>query len=130
MRISDWSSDVCSSDLQYIATAYGSLGTIHMPRYVASILLGEMLLEVRGTRLYTRLGTPVIAGAGYPEASTSGAAGGWIVAVPAFLLYRSEIFHPPNRTSDLLNRLQPHLSVQAARRPLVGWEQHAERSRV
>src|SRR3546814_7394240 len=50
---------------QYIATAYGSLGTIHMPRYVASILLGEMLLEVRGTRLYTRLGTPVIAGAGY-----------------------------------------------------------------
>src|SRR3546814_7145892 len=51
---------------QYIATAYGSLGTIHMPRYVTSILLGEMLLEVRGTRLYTRLGTPVIAGAGYP----------------------------------------------------------------
>lgn len=107
---------------QYIATAYGSLGTIHMSRYLASILLGEMLLEVRGTRLYTRLGTPVIAGAGYPGESPSGAAGWWIVAAPALMLYRSEIFPASNRTGDLLDRLQNNMHGMAERRYLVGWD--------
>src|SRR3546814_11507608 len=91
-----------------------------MPRYVASILLGEMLLEVRGTRLYTRLGTPVIAGPGYPEASPSGAACWWIVAAPAFMLYRSELFNPTNRTGDLHDLLHHTLYVQEECRYLFG----------
>lgn len=107
---------------QYIATAYGSLGTIHMSRYLAAIMLGEELLEVRGTRLYTRLGTPVIAGAGYPGTSPSGTAGWWIVAAPALMLYRSEIFPASNRTGDLLDRLQNNLFGMAERRYLVGWD--------
>lgn len=107
---------------QYIATEYGSLGTIHMPRYLAALLLAEDALEVRGTRLYTRLGTPVVAGAGYPEGSPSGAAGWWIVAAPALMLYRSEIFTPTNRTGDLLDRLQNNMHGVVERRYLVGWD--------
>lgn len=107
---------------QYIATEYGSLGTIHMSRYLAAILLAEEALEVRGTRLFTRLGTPVIAGAGYPGTSPSGAAGWWIVAAPALMLYRSEIFTATNRPGDLLDRGQNNLFGIAERRYLVGWD--------
>src|SRR3546814_10690186 len=71
MRISDWSSDVCSSDL---------------------------------------LGTPVVAGAGYPcTHPDSVTAGSWIVATPALMLYRSEIFTATNRPGDLLDRGQNNL---------------------
>lgn len=107
---------------QYIATAYGSLGTIHMSRYLAAILLAEEALEVRGTRLYTRLGTPVVAGAGYPGTSPSGAAGWWIVAAPALMVYRSEVFTPTNRAGDLLDRAQNNMHGVAERVYLVGWD--------
>jgi len=111
---------------QYIATEYGSLGTIHMSRYLAALLLGEMLLEVRGARLYTRLGTPVIAGAGYPGTSPSGTAGWWLVAAPALMLYRSEVFTATNRPGDLLDRAQNNLYGVAERRYLVGWDECPE----
>src|SRR3546814_5926530 len=85
MRISDWSSDVCSSDL---------------------------------------LGTPVVAGAGYPcTHPDSVTAGSWIVATPALMLYRSEIFTATNRPGDLLDRGQNNLFGIAERRYLVGWDE-------
>lgn len=109
---------------QYIATEYGSLGVIHMPRYLAAIMLSEELLEVRGTRLFTRLGTPVVAGAGYPLTHPGAEPGeNWIVATPALMLYRSEIFTATNRTGDLLDRAQNNLFGIAERRYLVGWDE-------
>lgn len=109
---------------QYIATEYGSLGVIHMCRLVASLALAEEALEVRGTRLFTRLGTPVIAGAGYPCTHPDGTtAGTFIVASPALMLYRSEIFTPTNRSGDLLDRGQNDLFGMAERRYLVGWDE-------
>lgn len=110
---------------QYIAQSYGSLGVIHMPRFLAAVLLAEETLEVRGTRLYTRLGTPVVAGAGYPLTHPDGVTPGehWIVATPALMLYRSEIFTPTNRPGDLLDRGQNNLLGVAERRYLVGWDE-------
>ena len=108
----------------YIATNYGSLGVIHMCRLIASLALAEEALEVRGTRLFTRLGTPVVAGAGYPCTHPDGVtAGTWIVATPALMLYRSEIFTATNRPGDLLDRGQNNLFGIAERRYLVGWDE-------
>lgn len=109
---------------QYIAANYGSLGVIHMPRLLASILLAEDALEVRNTRLFTKLGTPVVAGAGYPLTHPDGVTAGenWIVATPALMLYRSEAFTPTNRTGDLLDRGQNNMHGVAERRYLVGWD--------
>lgn len=110
---------------QYIATNYGSLGVIHMPRLLASILLAEDALEVRGTRLFTKLGTPVVAGAGYPLTHPDGTTPGsyWIVATPALMVYRSEIFPASNRTGDLLDRGQNNMYGMAERRYLVGYDE-------
>src|SRR3546814_5910896 len=95
----------------YIATNYGSLGVIHMCRQIAALALAEEALEVRGTRLFTRLGTPVVAGAGYPcTHPDSVTAGSWIVATPALMLYRPEIFTATNRPGDLLDRSEEHTS--------------------
>lgn len=108
---------------QYIATEYGSLGVIHMSRFLATLMIADDLLEVRGTRLYTVLGTPVIAGAGYPGTHPDGTAGWWIVATPALMAYRSEVFTATNRPGDLLDRAQNNLFGIAERRYLVGWDE-------
>lgn len=106
-----------------LATQYGSLGTIHMARDVALVLIAEDAVYRQGTRLFTALGTPVIAGAGYPGTHPDGVtAGTWIIATPALMLYRSEIFTPTNRTGDLLDRAQNNLFGMAERRYLVGWD--------
>lgn len=109
---------------QYIAANYGSLGVIHMTRFLAAIMLAEELLEVRGTRLYTRLGTPVVAGAGYPSTSPDGLfEGEFLVATPALMIYRSEVFTPTNRVGDLLDRAQNNMHGVAERAYLVGWDE-------
>ncbi len=110
---------------QYIATNYGSLGVIHMSRLLAQVLLCEQALEVRGTRLFTRLGTPVVAGAGYPGSHPDGVTAGdqYLVATPALMAYRSEVFGATNRPGDLLDRGQNNLFGIAERRYLVGWDE-------
>lgn len=107
---------------QYIATNYGSLGVIHMTRLLASLLTAEGSLVVRGTRLFTVLGTPVVAGAGYPAESPDGVAGQYMVATPALMVYRSEVFTPTNRAGDLLDRLQNNMHGVAERAYLIGYD--------
>ena len=110
---------------QYIAANYGSLGVIHMPRLLASVLLTEGTLEARGTRLFTKMGTPVVAGAGYPLTHPDGETTGenWIVVTPALMTYRSEVFTATNRAGDLLDRQQNNLYGVAERRYLVAWDE-------
>lgn len=109
---------------QYLATEYGSLGVIHMSRQVALLALAEEALEVRGTRLFTRLGTPVVAGAGYPGTHPDGVtAGTWIVATPAIMGYRSEIFAATSRTGDLLDRGVNNLHGIAERTYVIAWDE-------
>lgn len=109
---------------QDIAENYGSLGTIHMSRGVAQRALSERALVTVGTRLFTMLGTPVIAGAGYPEASPiDGSEGLFIVAAPALMMYRSEVFYPSDRPGDLLDRGQNNLHSVAERKYLLGFDE-------
>lgn len=51
---------------QYIATNYGSLGVIHMSKAAATAALSMRVIFEKNGELVTGLGTPVIAGAGYP----------------------------------------------------------------
>lgn len=108
-----------------ISADYGSLGVIHMTRGLALALGG--FLEVRGGRLYTKVGTPVIAGSGYlrtgPAGTPAPAAGtGWVIATPAVFGYRSDIFTSSAQAGDLLDRQRNDLYALAARSYLIGFD--------
>jgi len=110
----------------YNAAEYGSLGIIHMTRGVATLLISLHLLEPRGGRLVTQLGTPVSAGAGYPGTGVAGEAPpanqSWAFVSPAVFGYRSEIFTSSNRPGDLLNRNTNDLYAVAERNYLLGFD--------
>lgn len=111
---------------QHIASEYGSLGMIHLSRAAATVALAEDVVEVRGTRLYTRLGTPVVAGTGYPGTGVNGevVADGteWILGTPPLFGYRSEVFTSSNRPGDLLDREDNDLYAVAERTYLLGFD--------
>lgn len=98
---------------QELAEVYGSVGVIHMNRYLASIALDKGL-ETKGGRLYTKLGTPVVAGAGYGS--------GKIVASPALFGYRSDIETSTNRPGDQFALATNDLYAIAERQYLLGFE--------
>ena len=98
-----------------IASAYGSLGVLHAPRDLASFLASEGVIERQGARLVTKLGTPVVAGAGYPSQ-------GRIIGSPPIFGYRSEVFAPSARAGDLLDRGRNDLYAIAERTYLLGFD--------
>jgi len=102
---------------QELAERYGSLGVIHMSREIASRLMKEGDLEKRGGRLFTALGTPIVAGTGY--------ASDRIVGTPAVLGYRGDVFTSSNRPGDLLDRGTNDLYAVAERSYLVGFDECA-----
>jgi hypothetical protein len=110
----------------HIATEYGSLGIIHMSRAIASVMISLGLLEARGGRLVTTLGTPVAAGAGYPSSGVAGEAApanqAWAFASPALFGYRSDIFTSSNRSGDLLDKSQNVLYAVSERNYLLGFD--------
>jgi hypothetical protein len=95
-----------------IAQVIGALGVLHMSRATASLLKNR--LEPRGGRMFTRIGTPVAVGAGYPDEA--------IVGTAAMFGYRSEVFTSSNRPGDLLNRANNDLTAIAERTVLVGFD--------
>lgn len=110
-----------------IATEFGSAGVIHVSRDIAQYALSRGVLETKGGRLFTKLGTPVVAGAGYggpgPAGSTSVPAGvEWAVVTPGLFGYRSEVFFPSSFPGDLLDRRQNDLYSVAERSYLIGWD--------
>lgn len=78
----------------WLGSTYGSLGAIHASRGAAS--LWPTNIDSRGSRLYTKIGTPVSAGGGYPRTAPDGspAAAGetWVYASPALFGYRGEVY--------------------------------------
>lgn len=111
---------------QFIGTNYGSVGVIHMTRAVALAGLGLDLLTSSSGRLFTVLGTPVVAGAGYPGTGPAGevptAGTSWIYATPAVFGYRSEVFDSSARPGDLFDRGQNNLTAVAERTYLLGYD--------
>lgn len=97
-----------------IARGYGSLGVIHMSRANATRGIDASVLEVKGGRLQTVLGTPVIAGTGYED--------DLIVGTPALTGYRSGIFTSSNRPGDLLDRANNDLYAVAERSYVLAYD--------
>lgn len=110
----------------FLGDTYGSLGVIHMTRQTATALLARQALLVSGGRLTTVLGTPVVAGAGYPGTGPAGeaAAAGtqWMFASPALFGYRSDVFTSSSRPGDLFDRRTNDLYAVAERSYLLGFD--------
>lgn len=98
-----------------LGRVYGSLGVIHMSRRTASLLLAKGALDKSGGRLFTELGTPVVAGAGYPDVPE-------IVGTAAVFGYRGDIITSSNRPGDLLDRSSNQMYAIAEREYVVGFD--------
>lgn len=98
-----------------LARVYGAVGVIHMSIRTASLLLSKGAISAKGSRLFTELGTPVAAGAGYPDVAE-------IIGTPALIGYRSDIFTSSNRAGDLFNRDRNDLHAIAERTYLIGFD--------
>lgn len=110
----------------WIAKNYGSLGVIHADRRVATGLAAKGEVKAKGSTLYTGLGTPVVAGAGYPGTSPNGTAAaagtGFIYVTPAMLGYRSEPFPGVEPASAGFDRTSNDLFAVAERTYTIGWD--------
>lgn len=100
---------------QKLAEEYGSLGVIHMSRRTASLLMSKGSLDTRGGRLYTELGTPVVAGSGYPDVQE-------IIGTAALFGYRSDLVTNSARAGDLLDRTDNTLYAISERGYLLGFD--------
>jgi hypothetical protein len=98
---------------------YGSEGVIHGSRGAIS-LLGKRI-EASGSRLRTRIGTPVVAGAGYPGTGPAGAAASageeWLMVSPSLFGYRGAVF-----TNSALDRTKNDHYALAERQYVVGFD--------
>ena len=104
------------AELEYVfARAHGTLGVIHAPRNLALLMVAEDVAAPVGSQLRTKLGTPIVAGAGYPDE-------GRIVATGQLLGYRTDVFVPSSRAGDLLDRAQNDLYAVAERTYLLGYD--------
>lgn len=103
---------------QAASNAYGTQGVVHMPRETAMLGIGYRALEVRQNRLFTQLGTPVVAGSGY--AHTTGTAA--VFWTPQMVAYRSEVFNSTARPGDLLDRADNNLYGVAERTWVIAFD--------
>lgn len=104
-----------------LAWEYGSQGVLHVPYRLASSLAAKGDLTVSGGRLYTGLGTPVVAGAGYRD--SSGEPVDTIVITPPMFAFRTEIFTSSQTQSDLLDRSKNDLYGVAERTYVIAVDQ-------
>lgn len=111
---------------KYLGSVYGSLGVIHVGRGAVNYLGQNQAIVAVGSRLFTRLGTPVVAGSGYtntsPTGSTPASGEHWAYATPAIFGKRSEVFTSSERRGDLLDRNTNDLYAIAERSYLVGFD--------
>lgn len=109
----------------FIATEYGSLGVLHLSRGAVTILSSLTLVSQVGQRLVTAVGTPVVAGAGYPGTDPDGNVAAdttWAYASPALFGYRGEILPSSARPGDLLDRSTNDLYAIAERPYVLGYD--------
>lgn len=103
--------------LEYYASRHGHRPVLHMSRRTASALTRRKALESPGStflRLTTRLGSPVVAGVGYPDVST-------IVATGPLVAYRGPVLTSSSRDGDLLDRAKNNQHAVAERQYVVGF---------
>jgi hypothetical protein len=105
----------------------GKSGIIHADRQTATAWAAHSLLRVNGDKLFTMLGTPVAAGAGYDGADpasgdTATAGQGWAFGTGGVEIRRSEIEILPGSISEALDRAQNLVKFKAERDYLVTWD--------
>lgn len=98
------------------AEVYGSLGVMHMSRKMASWLTKNGELTNRGGKLFTGLGTPVVASASYSEST--------IAMTSQLVAYRSDVMPGPTPNTDgsFLDRSTNDLTAVAGRNYLIGFD--------
>jgi len=101
---------------QELAEAYGGTGVIHMNRAAAMQLYD--FFRVQGGRLFTPMGTPVIAGGGYDMQAGAATGLATIYATGPVLIYRGEVDTRQNAVSKSDNTV----SIIAQRDYVVGWD--------
>lgn len=110
---------------EQLALCYDGVGVIHVPLSVIPPLVEAMQLQRVGGKLFTVNGNQVVAGAGYPGTSPSGAdpAVGrrWIYATGALIGYRSPI-KLIGTNGEILNRTNDTVEARAERTYVIGWE--------
>ena len=99
-----------------LAAGYGSAGVLHMSRALASELLTAGGAETSGGRLRTKLGTPIVAGSGYPVADRR------VIGTAPVFGYRSEVFAPSATPGDLFDPRRNDLYAVAERTYLLGFD--------
>lgn len=103
---------------RWLGREYGSLGVVHTDRGAATLL--DTTVSQSGNRLVTKVGTPVVAGAGYPGTSPAGditADVSWLFVSPALFGYRGQVF-----TSSALDRERNDHYALAERNYVVGFD--------
>jgi hypothetical protein len=100
---------------QQLAENYGGQGAIHMNRLTATYLWEY--LQVQGGKLVTKLGTPVVAGAGY-DALVSPLDEFTMFASGPLVIYRGDV----DTRQSALDRAINQASIIAQRDYVLGWD--------
>lgn len=95
------------------AEEYGTTGVIHMNRTNAALALECKIVESRGGRLHTVLGTPVVAGSGYDFDD--------IRMSPPMFAYRTGVFTYP--VDQVFDRKNNRLQAVADRYYVLGMDE-------
>lgn len=100
--------------LEHYAAQYGFQPVLHVPRRLASLLASSKMIEdVKGGGFATRLGTPVVVGAGYADEMQ-------IVATGPIVIYRGQAFTSTNAEGGF-NKDQNELTGVAERQYVLGF---------
>ena len=100
--------------LEHYASQYGFQPTLHVPRRLGSLLASAKIIkDSRGGGFETRLGTPVVVGAGYPDEMQ-------IVATGPIVIYRGEAFTSTNGAGGF-DKAQNDLTGVAERQYVIGF---------
>ena len=100
----------------YYASVYSGAPVLHMPRVIASLLLGPAWVTMDGSTIRTKLGSKIAAGAGYDYPNTSPAGVNapdgekWVYATGAVYVGRGEM-----TVQSALNQTDNNAAVLAER---------------
>jgi hypothetical protein len=101
---------------QFLAETYEAQGVLHMSRLTAMACAPH--LKVEGGRMLTALGTPVVVGGGYIQATSQPTDLGVIIATGPLVMYRGDI----DTRENSLNRANNTMSIVAQRDYVIGWD--------
>lgn len=111
---------------QSMAGCYGGTPMIHVPRGVAIHLAANHILEKKGPRLVTPLGSTIVAAPGYPgtapDGSTPAAGVTWLYATGSVKMWQSELMWNSRSAREFLGRSINDTVYIVEQRFTFGWD--------